>query len=87
MDICYACYTKGKKGIWGSSFIWTHVESKDEDEDAHEDENANEVEEDNDVNHGEEHDPMIENVNDIMEHDEDIDIDVCAMRDLYLNET
>jgi hypothetical protein len=68
----------------------THVESEDEDkdEDAHEDENANEVEEDNDVNHCElEHDPMIENNNDVMEHDEDIDIDVCAMRDLYLDET
>ena len=70
----------------------THVESEDEDKDAHEDENANEyedaneVEEDNDVNHGEERDPMIENDNDVMEHDEDIDIDVCAMRDLYLDE-
>ena len=49
-------------------------------------EDMNEVEEGNDINNGEEHDPIIENENDVMEHDAYFNIDVCATRDLYLDE-
>ena len=45
----------------------THVEKEDGDEDAHEDEDANEDEEDEGINHVEEHEPMIENDNNVME--------------------